>query len=567
MSWLLAHFSRREVLIDLIFAALVLLVCFLPKLGASFFEPVERAFARLAARRGSAILLITLAAILVRVSLLRLVPVPVPAIQDEFSYLLAADTFAHGRLTNPPHPMCVFFETFHVNQQPTYMSKYPPGQGAVLALGQVLGHPWIGVLLSVAGMCAAALWMLQGWLPARWALLGAMLLFLRLAIFGYWISSYWGGAVAAIGGALVAGALLRIVRFQRWRDSVFLALGVAILANTRPLEGAIFCAPVAVFLLVWLCTKRGPSWRVAMPRIILPIGVIALLCCAFMAYYNWRGTGNTLAFPYQVNEHTYSSTPTLFWQKARPPLHYHNPQFEDYYNRWARNYWVSNRMDSLGHASKHISLVLLKIGYFFFWPELCLAFLALPWLWGDRRIRILLLQALLCFLGFLAVPWTEAHYAAPEVPVLFLLVVQGIRHLRTCTLFGRPVGMALSRIMVLSAVLFVPLHHRAGTFEPENGGRPKLDERARWLSKLKALPGEHLVIVRYAPVPTSGGEWVYNDADIDHAKVVWAREIPGIDSGPLLNYFGGRHVWLAEPDPTPPRLSPYPGLESLARPQ
>jgi hypothetical protein len=237
-------------------------------------------------------------------------------------------------------------------------------------------------------------------------------------------------------------------------------------------------------------------------------------------------------------------------------LHHRNAQLEAYYNLWAREYWSKNRMDSLAHASRHISLIALKLAYFFLWPELFLAFFALPWLLRDRRVRILIALILVCSLGFLVVPWVEAHYAAPMTAALFAFVVQGLRHLRRWRQAGRPVGIGLSRAVVLAALVFAPLHHRSGTFEAETDQRPKIEQRAAFLAQLKAMPGKHLVLVRYAPVST-GGEWVYNDADINHAKVVWAREIPGRDLKPLLDYFRGRQVWLAQPDLSPPTLTPY----------
>src|SRR5271168_2455646 len=222
----------------------------LPRLGSSLFARLEQAFGRLARRKHLAVITVGLSALLLRLAILPLCPIPLPFIQVDFSFLLAGDTFASGRLTNPTPVMWQHFESFQITMKPTYMSMYFPAQGLVLAAGKVLfGHPWFGILCAMALMCAAICWMLQAWLPPTWALLGGMIAVVRIGLFSYWIDTYsGGGAIAALGGALVLGALPRVQRSAHVRDMLLLALGIIVLANSRPYEGLLLCLPVALAL-------------------------------------------------------------------------------------------------------------------------------------------------------------------------------------------------------------------------------------------------------------------------------------------------------------------------------
>src|SRR6266852_60818 len=532
-----------------------LLAIFLPRLTPRVFHAVESFLSRFAERKTLAIIVLFIIVIGVRLAVLPQLPVPVPGIHDEYSYLLLGDTLAHGRLANPPHPMWMSFESFHVNWFPTYSSKYPPGQGAVLALGQLLGHPWIGVLLSVAAMCAATLWMLQAWLPARWALLGGVLVALKFGIASYWINSYWGGAVAAIGGALVLGAMLRIVRRARTRDALLLGLGIAILANTRPFEGLLFCIPVAGWFLWWLAgkTKSTVTLRTRLVRVFAPLAVVLTLTVGFIGYYNWRLTGHAFLFPHTLNTRTYRTTGLFLWDHPKEPLEYHNQPFKDFYNSWERedyqNTWRDVRKVSVEK--------LTRSGNTYFWWGALLLLPGLPFVFFDRKMRLPILIFLMGAAAFLVLIWSMPHYAASLTCVIFLLLVQAIRHLRTIRFRGRPLGLALSWAIFFLLTADVGLSVKNHVCDPLEWTCQGDPSRAAIAKTLSNTPGKHLVVVRYEEDHNLHDEWVYNGAEIDTAKVLWARELNPAQNAKLFAYFKDRQIWLVTPDTDNTELIPY----------
>ena len=582
--------------IELTLAVLSLAVAYtFPNLGSRWFARAEQLLNRLAQRRGLAVAVVGVVALAARVVLLPILPIPQPGVHDDFGYLLLADTFAHGRLTNPTHPMWVHFESFHIIWQPTYTAKYYPAQGLIMALGQaIMGHPFWGVWLSVGLMCAAICWMLQGWLPPGWALLGGLLAVIRLGTFSYWANSYFGGTVAATGGALVLGALPRIKQSQRVRDALLMGVGLAIVANSRPYECLFFALPVAGALAMWLFGKKR---RLLMPasapplnpllreeetkrwwqRVVAPLFLVPVLTGCAMGYYFWRSTGSPWDAPFFVYERSYSPLPQFPWVALRPAPAYHHAVMRDFYLDTEMGRYQESQ--SILGMVKIDLMALGMIGEFYLGPTLTLPLLValatLPYGFSWRDVssstRFLLLVCGVVIAGSMLPIFFLPHYAAPITCAILALVLQAMRRLRSQPGRSQPAGLFIARAVPLICLLMLAL--RVGVKplhlpEPRRwlqggtpiwcGLAPTNLERAATLAKLQQLPGRHLAIVRYGPHhDISYHEWVYNEAEIDQAKVVWARDMGPSQNKELIDYFRGCHVWLVEADETPPSLSPY----------
>ncbi len=286
-------------------------------------------------------------ALIGRALLLPVVGIPAPRINDEYSYLLMADTFSHHRLSNPTPPAWQHFETFHVNMTPTYHSKYPVSQGIALAFGQIVFHqPWIGVYLTTALLCGAICWCLQAFVPSGWALLGGLMAVFRIALFSYWMNSYWGGSVAALGGALALGAVVRLFDPQRTERNRLLlaalfAFSLLILATSRPYEGFAFSLPLLLYF-GYKATRAAIHREVTLRSTLLPVVAVGVAGLALMGYYNRRTTGDPLLLPHILNERTYSPLPLFLWQQAKPPLTFHDPVFAKFYKVTEEEYGYEN---------------------------------------------------------------------------------------------------------------------------------------------------------------------------------------------------------------------------------
>jgi hypothetical protein len=281
-----------------------------------------------------------------------------------------------------------------------------------------------------------------------------------------------------------------------------------------------------------------------------------------MGYYNWRVTGHPLTMPFMLYEKTYTLAPVFVWQQPLPLPEYRHKAMSDFYDHELADYMEQHSISGFMKASEG-KLAILWLFYEGIrsprW-SLILPLLALPWIACNRWTRFGIATLALFVLALIALTWHGAHYAPPIAGVVIFLSLQAARSLRLWRWGKVHVGRFLMWSLAAVTIFTFSAYFVAAFVDKLNDHDPTWHfERAR-LNEELGRGGRHLIIVRYGANHDPYQEWVYNDADIDGAHVVWAREMSPAEDKKLISYFKDRKVWLlnVDNDELPVSLVPYP---------
>ena len=157
---------------------------------------------------------------------------------------------------------------------------------------------------------------------------------------------------------------------------------------------------------------------------------------------------------------------------------------------------------------------------------------------------------------FADLPANAQHYIAAMMGLIYLRFLQALSRLGQWKPSGKPIGFAVAAFFLM----LIPCQLGWQLFGLWKGGEyaPQMAlSRDRVIRTLEKQAGRHLVLVRYSADHDVHQEWVYNRADIDAQRIIWAREMGPEQDRPFVQYFPDRSVWMVEPDRSPPQLLPY----------
>jgi hypothetical protein len=338
-----------------------------------------------------------------------------------------------------------------------------------------------------------------------------------------------------------------------------LGLGLGLQLLTRPYEFIFLLASVGLYL----------SWSFRKFARLTPVLLALLPAVALTLLQNKQVTGSWTTIPYTLSQYQYGVPAALTFQPNPIP---HN----DLTLQQQLDYKMQLAFGPSGPET--ITTYLTRLAYrvrfyrFFFLVPLYIALPAFFFALREFRFAWVALTLLLFALGTNFFPIFQAHYIAAVTCLFVLVTVTGLQQISRLMIRGWPAGREAARLIVwLCAVHFIfwyGLHvfdtadfsmamRRYETWDVINHTNP--ERRIEVYRQLANIPGKLLIFVRYSPQHIFQDEWVYNDADIDRARIVWARDLGAAENQKLQHYYPDRSVWLLEPDARPPALSAYRG--------
>ncbi len=222
-----------------------------------------------------------------------------PHVPDEVSYLFQAKLLASGRLHASPPPVADAFDFFRPPliqvAHGHWASIYPFGHPLVLAIGELVGAPWLIPPLLGAASIVLLFALGRRLYDTRTALVAAVLM-ASSPFFLMTASNYMSHNTAAF---YLLASLVCLSYADRHPFGFGLGAGLCfgLLFNTRPLSATVLALPVALLLLYRLSIWRRP---LAIANIVgFVVGGLVMLEAYFL--YNYASTGDPLISGYQTS--------------------------------------------------------------------------------------------------------------------------------------------------------------------------------------------------------------------------------------------------------------------------
>ena len=304
-----------------------------------------------------------------------------------------------------------------------------------------------------------------------------------------------------------------------------MALGLLLLANSRPFEGALISLPICCYTL-WILLRERTKAGVWLPGMAVLFAGAAvhriLLSSRYRDISPFHGQpigGNgvfarPLCLANRMTPFITSSPISLFTTGTM---------------RRCRTWEQRRRLAFL----RKWSVKAIYQWLFFVFPALSLALIGLIPTLRARRFRVLMYTLAFACCGFVSETWLQAHYVAVASGIVYLILLNGLRWMRVSARH-HVVWLKLLRGTLASIVcmFFVRLLVVPGNTFPPNWASQTADIPGfRDITRImEAKPGKQLVIVRYRPDHFWGYSWINNGYDIPTEHVIWARDTEPLES-------------------------------------